>query len=99
MSPNKNGNYLLEIQNYSQVCNGTDPRIVEFDYLNEESFITNNTRVYSMLQELPGYPRPSPSYAYRLGYIRYPAWTYSCRVNATYDMMKAKQHLEFTHIQ
>ena len=33
ISPNKNGNYILELTNFSTSCVGTDPRVVEFDYM------------------------------------------------------------------
>lgn len=61
--------------------------MVEFDSLTEEEFITNNTRVYDMLQQLPGYPRPSIAYVYKLGYIAYPAWTYSCRSSNSHSLL------------
>lgn len=35
ISPNKDGNYVLEIDNYSTTCTGTDPRINEIDFLTE----------------------------------------------------------------
>lgn len=51
ISPDKNGNYILELTNFSSTCTGTDPRMVEFDYLTEEDFFTNNTRTHALMQE------------------------------------------------
>ncbi len=43
ISPDKVGNYKLEINKYKP-CSGVDPRYIEFDKMNEEEFFTNNTR-------------------------------------------------------
>lgn len=51
-----------------------------------------------MLHQLPGYPRPSIAYAYRLGFVRYPAWSYACRVSASHNLNEATRHLQFTHL-
>ncbi len=34
--------------------------------------LNNNIGVYDKLNQLPGYPRPSTNYIFKLGYIRYP---------------------------
>lgn len=60
--------------------------------------MTNNTRIYDLIEELPGYPKPSPNFAYRLGFIRYPAWTHECRVSETHKIGDAKNHLDFQYI-
>lgn len=36
ISPNKTGTYILEIQELTNPCSQTDPRVVQFDQLNEE---------------------------------------------------------------
>lgn len=51
-----------------------------------------------MISGLPGYPRPSISYYYRLGFIRYPAWTNDCRGSSTHSLLMATKHLNFGHI-
>lgn len=51
-----------------------------------------------MISSLPGYPRPSISYYYRLGFIRHAAWTYSCRTTDSHNLLMATKHLNFIHI-
>lgn len=69
--------------------------MIAIDQLDEESFYTNNTRVYDLIQSLPAYPLPSVDYRYILGYIRYPAWTYQCRKADSYNLYRATDHLLF----
>ena len=40
-----------------------------------------------MIKTLPGYPRPSSAYGFRLGFVRYPAWTDSCRRSETHNLV------------
>ena len=35
ISPEKKGNYILEIDSYTETCVGSDPRIKEFDSMTE----------------------------------------------------------------
>ncbi len=51
-----------------------------------------------MISSLPGYPRPSIAYYYRLGFIRYPAWTNLCRNSDSHNLLIATKHLQFDHI-
>jgi hypothetical protein len=69
--------------------------MVPIDQLDEESFYTNNTRVYDLIKTLPAYPLPSVDYRYILGYISYPAWTYQCRTTSLYNLYRATDHLRF----
>lgn len=52
--------------------------------------------VYDKLNQLPGYPRPSTNYVFKLGYIPYPEWSYSCRTSNTHSLNKVTEYLLFT---
>lgn len=49
ISPNKQGSYILEKGEISSSCNKFDSRMIAIDQLDEESFYTNNTRVYDLI--------------------------------------------------
>lgn len=46
ISPEKSGNYLLEVVSQSTTCTQVDPRMIEFDYMTEQDYYTNNTSSY-----------------------------------------------------
>jgi hypothetical protein len=56
-----------------------------------------NEGVYDKLNQLPGYPRPSTNYIFKLGYIRYPEWSYTCRTSSNHHLSKATEYILFTN--
>lgn len=48
-----------------------------------------------MITTLPAYPKPSVDYKYLLGYIPYPAWTFSCRNSVKYNLYTTTSHILF----
>ncbi len=49
-----------------------------------------NIGVYDKISQLPGYPRPSANYDFKLGYIKYPEWTYTCRISSEHNLYKTR---------
>ena len=52
-----------------------------------------------MIDSLPAYPQPSSDYAYHLGFIPYPTWTYQCRSNNDYNLNVATDKILFKNPQ
>jgi len=46
------------------------------------------------IAQLPSYPRPSNVYMYKLGFVRYPTWTYACRTNPLLNLTVATSHMK-----
>ncbi len=55
----------------------------------------NNSGVFDKLTQLPGYPRPSTNYVFKLGYIPYPEWSYSCRISHTHNLLAVTDYILF----
>lgn len=52
--------------------------------------------VYELIQSLPAYPEPSVDYNFKLGFIRYPSWSYACRTSSKYDLYTTTDKILFT---
>ncbi|KRW99465.1 DnaJ domain [Pseudocohnilembus persalinus] len=93
ISPNKTGEYIL-LEKRRQNCYLEDPRPVELDNIGEEDFYKANEEMWKVAtQKLPGYPRPSNQYNYKLSYMPYPYWSFACRNSEEYNLKEAKKRL------
>lgn len=51
-----------------------------------------------VVQQLPAYPLPMSDYRYKLGFVRYPEWKYSCRKSSQFSLIETEKHLTLEDI-
>ena len=71
----------------------TDPEILYVDAIGEEDFYTLNS-MFQVVQQIPGYPRPTNLNLVRMGAKEAIAWSHSCRMDDDYNMNTALSRMK-----
>ena len=86
---------FMEDPNNQQVCEQIDDTISVIDSLGEEDFFASN----NISNNIPGFPRFTNEYYWKLGGKEMVHWNEQCRANADFNMKTLEKRLNLDEIQ
>ena len=93
-TPNRKEFKYMESNSNQKVCSTVDDTVAEIDSLGEETFFTSN----NISIDIPGFPRFSNEFVWKLGAKQLVHWNANCRANEEYNLKTAEERLSLDEI-
>ena len=93
-TPNRKEFKYIESNANQEVCSIVDETVDTIDSLGEEAFFSSN----NISIDIPGFPRFSNEYTWKLGGKEMVHWDANCRANKDFNMETAEERLNLDEI-